>query len=220
MELKVVCDCGQKYKFDVEPIQGRMPFVVNCPVCGIDGTPLANNLLSQMPMPAMPAAIPIPPTPQPTSIRINRAPAGPPPIPTTAAAPTPRPIPAAARGAAPQTVATPKYLQDNPATQNNNFALGFVGAILGSILGAAFLIGADKFFGFTLSYFAVVVGAMIGFGARLLYRGTSSTLGAMCAGLAFITIAVTLFVLDGLLGLAFDILYLVVGTLVAFKVAS
>src|SRR5580704_6661744 len=49
MELKVVCDCGQKYKFDVEPVHGRMPFPINCPICGADGTPLANNLLGQMP---------------------------------------------------------------------------------------------------------------------------------------------------------------------------
>ena len=47
MELKVACDCGQKYKFDVEPVDGQMPFTVNCPVCGIDGTPTANQLLAQ-----------------------------------------------------------------------------------------------------------------------------------------------------------------------------
>src|ERR1700722_697096 len=47
MELKVVCYCGQKYKFDVEPVEGRMPFTVNCPVCNVDGTPLANQLLRE-----------------------------------------------------------------------------------------------------------------------------------------------------------------------------
>jgi len=26
MELKVVCDCGQKFKFEVEPVNGQMPF--------------------------------------------------------------------------------------------------------------------------------------------------------------------------------------------------
>ena len=46
-ELKVECDCGQKYKFDVEPVNGRMPFTVSCPTCGVDGTPKANDLLQQ-----------------------------------------------------------------------------------------------------------------------------------------------------------------------------
>ena len=48
MELKVHCDCGQKYKFDVEPQNGRMPFEVNCPICGASGTAKANASLQQM----------------------------------------------------------------------------------------------------------------------------------------------------------------------------
>src|ERR1700722_12645738 len=186
MELKVVCDCGQKYKFDVEPVNGTMPFLVNCPVCGVDGTPHANGLLSQMPAPAM--AIPVPP----------------PPVYTAPAAP-----PARRAGAAPsspvQAAAMPKYLQTNPATQNNSFLLGVGGAVMGAILSVTFMVGVDKFFGFTMSYFALVMGAMIGFGARLMYRGTDTTLGAMAGAIAFVTIGVTLFIIDGLLGLAFDI---------------
>ena len=46
-ELKVECDCGQRYKFDVEPVNGRMPFTVSCPTCGVDGTSKANALLQQ-----------------------------------------------------------------------------------------------------------------------------------------------------------------------------
>lgn len=57
-ELKVQCDCGQKYKFDVEPVNGRMPFTINCPVCGVDGTQKANALLQQM-APGPAAASPI-----------------------------------------------------------------------------------------------------------------------------------------------------------------
>src|SRR5579863_10513409 len=109
MELKVVCNCGQKYKFDVEPVNGRMPFVVNCPVCGLDGTHLADGLLSQTSMPAGVMAAP-------------------PPIPIAATPPPSAPPPRAAMPARPApstpvrtTAATPKYLQDNPALQNNNF---------------------------------------------------------------------------------------------------
>jgi hypothetical protein len=69
MELKVVCNCGQKYKFDVEPVNQRMPFNVQCPVCGLDGTHLANGILASMPppmtMPMPPNAVPpVAPRPQ------------------------------------------------------------------------------------------------------------------------------------------------------------
>lgn len=47
MELKVICQCGQKFKFDVEPVNGRMPFNVNCPVCQADGTAAANAQLAE-----------------------------------------------------------------------------------------------------------------------------------------------------------------------------
>ena len=38
MEIKLNCECGQKYKFDVEPRDGRMPITVACPICGVDST--------------------------------------------------------------------------------------------------------------------------------------------------------------------------------------
>lgn len=77
MELKVQCDCGQKYKFDVEPVNGQMPFVVNCPVCGVDGTAKANAMLQQLfpPSPvvaAISAPAPAPAPMRPASLRINR----------------------------------------------------------------------------------------------------------------------------------------------------
>jgi hypothetical protein len=69
VELKIHCACGQKYKFEVEPVNNRMTFAVACPACGANGTEQANALLGQMsifkqiePAPApAPAAIPPPP---------------------------------------------------------------------------------------------------------------------------------------------------------------
>lgn len=91
MEIKVQCDCGQKFKFDVEPVHGRMPFTVNCPVCGVDGTARANVLLQQL----------LPPQPV--------ASAAPPPAPVFAPAPAPAPMRPAGlsinRPAAPQPAA-------------------------------------------------------------------------------------------------------------------
>ena len=47
ISVKVQCGCGQKYVFDVEPIKGRMPQTVNCPVCRADGTAAANEIVAR-----------------------------------------------------------------------------------------------------------------------------------------------------------------------------
>ena len=36
IELRVQCDCGQKYKFEVEPVNGRVPYPIACPACGTE----------------------------------------------------------------------------------------------------------------------------------------------------------------------------------------
>ena len=43
--VKIVCGCGQKYAFDVYPLNGRMPSSIRCPVCGADGTVAANEAI-------------------------------------------------------------------------------------------------------------------------------------------------------------------------------
>ncbi|HEV2695726.1 MAG TPA: hypothetical protein VG347_22755 [Verrucomicrobiae bacterium] len=46
MPVKIQCGCGQRYAFDIEPVCGRMPGHVACPVCGTDGTSAANELIA------------------------------------------------------------------------------------------------------------------------------------------------------------------------------
>jgi len=48
MEIKITCGCGQKYIFEVNPVNGQMPVSVQCPVCGADGTQEANDILAQI----------------------------------------------------------------------------------------------------------------------------------------------------------------------------
>src|SRR5689334_17283904 len=107
MEIKVTCPCGTKYKFDVEPVNERMPWPVSCPVCNADGTELANEIISQSVAETASTQIAAPPAPAPsTGLRINRpaqsAPPPPPPAPVAPAAgpgwsarPQPRPAPQA-----------------------------------------------------------------------------------------------------------------------------
>lgn len=45
--IKIQCVCGQRFAFDVEPLNGRMPSAVACPVCGADGTAAANQVIAQ-----------------------------------------------------------------------------------------------------------------------------------------------------------------------------
>ena len=89
-ELKVVCDCGQKYKFDVEPVNNQMPFTIACPICKADGTTKANQLLQQRsvfkPVDAAPASAP-PPPPRRISVKPPAAPASAP-VAVAAAPPT------------------------------------------------------------------------------------------------------------------------------------
>jgi hypothetical protein len=42
LTLKIECECGTRFKFDVEPVDGKMPVEVYCPHCGLDGTDQAN----------------------------------------------------------------------------------------------------------------------------------------------------------------------------------
>jgi hypothetical protein len=101
MEIKVLCACGTKYKFDVEPVNGRMPWPVKCPSCSADGTPQANEIIQQA-LAATPSAADASPNVEasaasaatapspPAGLRINR----PAPAPSRAhAAPVPAPAP-------------------------------------------------------------------------------------------------------------------------------
>jgi hypothetical protein len=89
MEVKVLCQCGSKYKFDVEPVNERMPWPVSCPSCGADGTAQANEIIAQTF-----AANPLAPAPAAPPMAVPLAMAAPPPPPPPAA-PAPAPVAAA-----------------------------------------------------------------------------------------------------------------------------
>lgn len=47
IEIKLQCYCGQKYAFEIEPVNGQMGTTVACPACGADGTTTANQVIAQ-----------------------------------------------------------------------------------------------------------------------------------------------------------------------------
>ena len=59
--IKIQCGCGQRYAFDVEPVNGHMTSPVSCPACGVDGTIAANTIIAQNAQP--PSAV----APEPTT---------------------------------------------------------------------------------------------------------------------------------------------------------
>lgn len=182
MEIKIQCDCGQRYKLDVEPVNGQMPFTVNCPTCGADGTAKGTALIQQGMAAAEPAAptpgIITPPTPGKLKLSIG----------TAAHAPAP-----AASGEVP--AAAPAPLRGMPApsaasyeaamkTRKPSFGLGVLGGLIGAVVGAALYYLIVQTTGIRLSYFAIGVGGLSGWLAELMGRREGSKeLGGIAATL-------------------------------------
>jgi hypothetical protein len=185
MELKVQCDCGQKYKFDVEPVNGQMPWDVKCPVCGLSGTDKANWLLQHQPAAApIPVAVP-PPLATPVSAEppkprlvLNRA---------TAPAPASAPPPVVTPHAVPRTLAAPA--KPAAAKGSPSLALGALGAVAGGLIGMGIWYGITVATGREFGLIAWAVGGLVGFGARVLGKSGSTGLGliaGLCATLSIV----------------------------------
>ena len=62
--VKVECECGQHYAFEVEPVNGQMAHRVACPTCGLDGTDMANEKIAgALALMGIDASTPTPPPP-------------------------------------------------------------------------------------------------------------------------------------------------------------
>jgi len=199
LEIKVQCDCGQRYKFDVEPVDGRMPFTVNCPICGSNGTEKANEILQGMSRQNAAALSVASMASAPTFASVATAPVStqtqePPPGPPRLRINLPRPAaPAIATNVAvdPQPpVARPMMRPPpQPALATNaipgkkpSFALGLLGAVIGSVVGSLIYYLIFKYTGFRLKLLAVGVGYLSGLVAELLGRKEGSKeLGVIAA---------------------------------------
>ncbi|HEV2327580.1 MAG TPA: hypothetical protein VGY56_02190 [Verrucomicrobiae bacterium] len=221
MELKVVCDCGQKYKFDVEPAEGRMPFAVNCPACGIDGTTAANQLLAQhfALVPTAPVTAAELATPAAGGLRINRpAPAAAaPPLFANSAAPAPHP------GVAPLSGIKPLTKAPKAAPKEFSMGLGVLGAFLGSAVGGALIYGFYLWAQFRMPLTGTIIGVLSGLGARILARGTDTVLGIIAAAFALASIVGVFILIYGDLfvaGLILGIFSILVCVSFAYRIAS
>jgi len=72
MEIKIDCGCGTRFKFDVEPVNGRMPVRVQCPSCSNDATTDANQIIARdSPYTPPPSSAPPSPSPAPMAVRLS-----------------------------------------------------------------------------------------------------------------------------------------------------
>jgi len=197
-EIQVQCDCGQPYKFDVEPVDGQMPGTVACPTCGVDGTEKANVVLRQ-------------PHPAPAQPRLRLASAAPaaPESPNVAPPPLPPSRPAMA----------PAYAAPVQEESGSNFGMGILGAILGAAVGAGLMYGFFMMTEFRFPLMGVGTGALTGLGARLMFRGTDHSLGVVSAIAAAIAVVGTLYAMYGEFPI-FNIISVIVSISIAYRVAS
>ncbi len=171
--IKIQCGCGQKYAFDVEPVNGRMGTAVACPVCGTDGTAVANEIISQT------LASQAPPPPRIAGLRIGAT------APAATADVITRP-------------AVPAIMQAPPkATSQVSLGLGILGALLGAAVGIGVMYGFFEWAGFRFPLLGVGIGVLTGLGARILARGTDSTLGIISGVIALLSVVGTLYLMYG-----------------------
>lgn len=221
-ELKVYCDCGQKYKFEVEPVNGRMPYAVTCPICNRDGTAKANEQLQQMAIfkPIDQAPTPVQSAAPASSIALPPIGAPPPPPagaprlrinatahaaePQTAAVAAPPPIGPTHETALPPTSGRPRIgamaaTAGEPA-ENTSFAMGLLGALIGALVGATLYFFIYKAIGpmiFLRYFLAMGVGGLTGWLASLLGKGEGSKeLGALAAVFTIIGIIGAQYILE------------------------
>ncbi len=163
MHIRVECPCGQRYEFECEPINGKLPGPVQCPVCGREGTESANDCAA-------------------TQLAASVAPP---------AVPLARPIPTRATGAtssAPQRLASSASTRAAAGAGAGALLRGALGAVGGGLAGMLgwYLITIGT--GYEIGYAAVGVGALVGFGALKLAGTGSHALGIIAGACALFAI--------------------------------
>jgi hypothetical protein len=100
-----------------------------------------------------------------------------------------------------------------------NMGLGILGAVLGAGLGAGLMYGFYVWADFRFPFMGTCIGALAGIGARILYKGTDTTLGVIAAVIAVLVTSGTLFFMYGDLAAMF-VLSIAVSGFFAYRVAS
>ena len=178
-EIKIQCDCGTKYKFEVEPLKGRMPQRVFCPGCGFEGTGAANEQLQVKFAPAPSVAAkttPIPQLPRPAEEIPASA------VEVLPSTPLPRRLLSGGNLA-------PRRVEGLPRAGRRHLLAGLTGAILTGAVGALAWFFLVKVTGYQIGFAAWGVGLLVGSGTRALGREGGHGLAVAAAVCALVAVA-------------------------------
>lgn len=191
MVVKILCSCGTKYKFDVEPRDGKLPGPVNCPACGAEGTAEGNEIIArelaaagQAKEPAATEAGSRPRTVVPVipksskALVVSAAPA--PAVPSVAATVTPSPP----TPPIPPTVPKPQRGFGAGSKQGLGIAAAVAAGLLGMLAWYGITVGTNREFGLL----AWGLGGLIGAVTRAAGAGGSRMLGLTAGAVAFVAI--------------------------------
>jgi hypothetical protein len=172
MEIKIQCDCGQRYKLEVEPVNGLMPGPVNCPACGLEGTQKGNELI-QLALAHEPDATTPAEPPAPAKPRYSLSSAAPATEPAASAA---SPVRVRVSPGRHQPAADGQAAILNP--RKPSFGMGLLGGLGGALVGAAIYYVILRCSGYEMNLLtrllAIGVGGLAGWMAELLGKGEGS----------------------------------------------
>jgi hypothetical protein len=100
-----------------------------------------------------------------------------------------------------------------------NLSRGILGAFVGALVGAGAMYGFYELAGFRFPLLGVGIGALTGYGAKHLFKGTDSTLGIISGGIALVAVVGTLYLMYGTFPII-SIISVVVSVSVAYRIAS
>ena len=190
MDVVVPCDCGTRFSFSVEPINGRLPDGAEllCPGCGKDGVPLANRVINddlrkqqrEKERQEREAA-----AQQPKKngwLKLDKKKQN-----NEAAQPDPH-ASSAYPADAHDPFAKARNKDDDSVYTGPNRVKGIAGALVGGMLGAAAWAATVYFTGYEIKYVAVGVGALTGLGSRFIGGGRDYHLGLFASACALVAI--------------------------------
>ena len=104
-------------------------------------------------------------------------------------------------------------------TSEFNLGRGIAGALAGSAVGSGAMYGFYEMAGFRFPLLGVGIGALTGYGAKLLYKGTDTTLGVIAGAVALGSVVGTLYLMYGEFPMI-SIISVIVSVSVAYRIAS
>jgi hypothetical protein len=195
MDVVVPCDCGTRFSFSVEPVNGRLPEGAEllCPKCGKDGVPLANRVIGEdlrrlqrdEAWKAKQNGDQQPPKKNGWLKREKN-----PETKKEAAQPDLYSSSYAAEAHDPYEKGLKKSKEDDSVYHGPNRVKGVIGALIGGLIGAVLWAASVYLTGYEIRYVAIGVGALAGLGSRTLGGGRDYHLGLFASACAFAAILV------------------------------